>query len=347
MRTEGSPAELEHRRRLAVQRVLEGYATEEVADFLGVSQRAVRLWVAAFLGGGDQGLAARPVSGRPPKLSPQQEAVVLNWLFDSPTKHGFTTELWTAPRLALLIEQHWAIHFHPRSLNAWLRMRGITPQRPHCVSRDRDPEKIAAWLRSDWPRICHKAHRRDAFLAWIDESGLLLTPLLRRSQAPRGHRPVFSVRLRHREHVSVAAALWLSPERDTVGLVYRTLLNGYFNSGKIASFLHKVLRRIPGAVVALWNGGPMHKGPAIRAVEHMVGRGLCLEPMPPYAPELNPVEQLWDWLKYIRLCNFPAQNGRHLFQAVVEALEEVRFDQHRLKGFFHASALPQQRKLLL
>jgi transposase len=48
MRDKGSPAELEHRRLLAVQRVLEGYSVEEVAEFLGVAPRSVRRWVAAY-----------------------------------------------------------------------------------------------------------------------------------------------------------------------------------------------------------------------------------------------------------------------------------------------------------
>src|SRR5665213_2657415 len=98
MRTPGPPAELERRRHLVVQRVFEGYTTEEVADFLGVDSSSVRRWVIAFRREGDSGLAARPVSGRPPKLTTTQEKIVRRWLADSPLDHGFATELWTAPR---------------------------------------------------------------------------------------------------------------------------------------------------------------------------------------------------------------------------------------------------------
>src|SRR3954470_2713629 len=102
MRDKGSPEELEHRRLLAVQRVSEGYSTEEVADFLGVDPRSVRRWVAAFRHHGAAELAARAVPGRPPKLTTTQEKIVRRWLTDNPTEHGFATELWTAPRLAQL-----------------------------------------------------------------------------------------------------------------------------------------------------------------------------------------------------------------------------------------------------
>jgi transposase len=81
MRTEGSPIELENRRRLAVQRVLDGNSAQEVADFLGVDPSSVRRWVAAFRDQGLEGLVARPVSGRPPKLTLTQEKIVRRWLF--------------------------------------------------------------------------------------------------------------------------------------------------------------------------------------------------------------------------------------------------------------------------
>jgi transposase len=153
MRDKGSPAELEHRRLLAVQRVLEGFSAEEVAEFLGVDPRSVRRWIAAYQRGGGSALRARPASGRPRKLTTTQEKIVRRWLADSPTEHGFQTELWTAPRLAQLIHEEFGIALHPKYLSGWLRRRGYTPQKPQRVPRRRDPKAIAAWLATQWPRI--------------------------------------------------------------------------------------------------------------------------------------------------------------------------------------------------
>jgi transposase len=164
MRTIGSPAELERRRQLAVQRVLEGYSTGEVADFLGVDPSSVRRWLIAFREDGAAGLSARPVPGRPPKLTRAQEKVVLRWLAGSPTGHGFPTELWTCSGLAQLIEEEWDIALCPRYLGRWLRVRGFTPQRPRRVPRERDDRAIADWLARDWPRI--KKRRGGAGRTW-------------------------------------------------------------------------------------------------------------------------------------------------------------------------------------
>jgi transposase len=153
MRDQRPPAELEHRRLLAVQRVLEGYSTAEVAEFLDIDARSVRRWVSAYRRGGEPCLLSRSSPGRPPKLTPLQEKIVRRWLNDSPSEHGFATELWTAPRLARLIDQEFDVRLHPRYLSAWLRQRGFTPQKPQRVPRERDPRAITAWLESDWPRI--------------------------------------------------------------------------------------------------------------------------------------------------------------------------------------------------
>jgi len=156
MRDKGSPAELEHRRLLAVQRVLEGYSTEEVAEFLGVDPRSVRRWIAAYQQEGTAGQVAPPAAGRPPKLTRTQEKFIRRWLADKPTAHGFPTDLWTGPRVAHMIRQEFGVDLNPKYMTVWLRRRGFTPQKPRRVPRERDPEAIAVWLASDWPRIKKK-----------------------------------------------------------------------------------------------------------------------------------------------------------------------------------------------
>jgi transposase len=153
MRTKGSPEELEHRRQRAVRRYLEGYSRDEIAAFLDVAPRTVWRRLARFHEQGPEGLASRPVPGRPPELTTAQEKVVRRWLTEDPTQHGFTTELWTGPRRAELIRQEFGIRLNPRYLWTWMRARGFTPQEPQRVAREADPEGVAARLKSQWPRI--------------------------------------------------------------------------------------------------------------------------------------------------------------------------------------------------
>jgi hypothetical protein len=283
--------------------------------------------------------------GRPAKLTSTQEKIVCRWLSDPPGEYGFPTDLWSAPRLAQLIEQVFGAHFNPDYLGTWLRQRGYTPQKPRRVPRERDDKAIARWLAEDWPRIKQKARRRGACLLLLDESGLLMAPLLRRSWALRGHPPESKYKAGHREKVSVAAALWLPPERDRLHLAYQTLVNDYFTNETVAEFLSAAVQGLPGGLIAIWDGGTMHKGDPIRELLAESEGRLDIEPLPAHAPKLMPVEFVWRWLKYGRLCNFTPRDAHHLNEAVVRELEAIRDNQVLLSSFFHQSDLPMPRAL--
>jgi transposase len=143
-------------RLLAVSMVTEGGSPEEVADLLGVSERSVWRWLRRWRRrgrSGGAGLATRPGRGRPPKLTGRQAAQVLRWVTASPCRFGFATERWTAPRVAAVIEQRLGVRMNHRYLNEWFRVRGVTPQVPPRLPRERDEGVIAAWLTHAWPAI--------------------------------------------------------------------------------------------------------------------------------------------------------------------------------------------------
>ena len=153
MRPHGTSAELERRRRLAVARVRSGYTQRKVADFLDVRVRSIQRWMQAYREDGMRGLKAKPATGRPRTLSANQERQVLRWFRCSPREFGFSSELWTAPRVAELIQRKFRKKFHPRYLNQWLAQRRITSQKPERQARERDDREVRRWLREEWPRI--------------------------------------------------------------------------------------------------------------------------------------------------------------------------------------------------
>jgi len=180
----------------------------------------------------------------------------------------------------------------------------------------------------------------------IDESGLLMAPLARRTWAPRGQTPEQVQKSGTREKVSIAAAVWLSPRRDRLGLYFHTLANGYFDSWYMAAFLEAMLKDLAGRFIVVWDGGTMHKGDPIRdLVSHFADR-LDLERLPPYAPMLNPVEPLWSWLKWGRLNNLGPKDAHELDMRAIAELAKVRDDQSFLRNLYHASDLPLPRALL-
>jgi len=132
-----------------------------------------------------------------------------------------------------------------------------------------------------------KARRLGATLAFADETGVLLAPLVRTTLARAGHAPPLRVRARRRDQVSLAGVVTLSPARGRVGLYYQTYPDAYVDNVAYAHFLRALLWHVRGPLVLLHDGGTMHKGPPVDAVLAAHAR-LHVYRLPPYAPELNP-----------------------------------------------------------
>jgi transposase len=151
-----------------------------------------------------------------------------------------------------------------------------------------------------------------------------------------GSPPVIHYSYRH-DRISAIAALSVSAIRCRLGL-YVSFQAENFKATHVARFLRHLLRHLCGHIMLLWDQGPIHKGPAIAEVLRDHQR-LHLEFFPGYAPELNPVEQVW--------CNFKRRSANSLFtnRAQVGASLEssahlARSSQCRLRSFIRASGLP-------
>ena len=184
-----------------------------------------------------------------------------------------------------------------------------------------------------------KARRRKAHVVLIDETGLFLNPLVRRSWALKGRTPVLGGDGGHRKKVSVIGAVTVSPSARRLGLYFATLPDGFFTAEAVVVFLRDLLKQLRGNVVVVWDGGPHHKGPVVRAFRKR-NRRLRLERLPPYAPDLNPVEAVWGWLKYGVLANHVPEGLGDLDDEVIDRLIELKFDPDLLKALWEASELP-------
>ena len=184
-----------------------------------------------------------------------------------------------------------------------------------------------------------KVRRQRAHLVLIDETRLFLNPLVRRSWAVRGKTPVIGGDGGHRKKVSVIGALSVSPVARRCGLYFSTLPDGFFTAEAVVEFLRDLLRHLRGKVVVLWDGGPNHKGPLIRAFLRR-NRRLTLERLPAYAPDLNPVEVVWSWLKYGQLANYVPDGIPELDEEIADRLIELKCDPDLLRSLWDGSDLP-------
>lgn len=130
-----------------------------------------------------------------------------------------------------------------------------------------------------------------------------MSPLVRRSWSPLGETPLFYQRTRSHQKVSVIAALCVPPTRDDVHLYFRLHPNINIKSGEVIDFLGVLLQQLPGLIVLVWDRLQAHRA---KVACHFFERQERLHPhlLPAYAPELNPVENVWSYLKMNPLANF-------------------------------------------
>src|ERR1700682_5621609 len=170
----GTAAELERRRRQAVEAVSHGESPEAVARVFGVNRCSVYRWLNRAQQ--PDGLVAKPHLGPAPRLSSDQHARLLALLLEGAKAHGWSTELWTCARVAELIRRHFGVAFHHDHVGRFLRARlNWTPQKPRRKARERDETAIAYWQKVRFPALAKKARQRDAHLVFLDESGYMLT----------------------------------------------------------------------------------------------------------------------------------------------------------------------------
>ena len=144
---------LERRRLRAAGLLAKGLSQSEVARRVGAHRQSVSQWAAELRERGRAGLKKAGRAGRKPRLSPQQLKKIEQGLKQGPEVLGYGTSLWTAARVAHLIQQECRVEYHPG--HAWriLRQLGWSCQRPAGRALERDEAKIQQWKQKRWPEL--------------------------------------------------------------------------------------------------------------------------------------------------------------------------------------------------
>jgi transposase len=130
-----------------------GWRQRQIATAFGVSEGAVSQWLAQARHAGPEALKSRRRSGRPPRLSPAQQAQVLILLGQGATAFGFRGERWTCPRVAEVIRREFGVRYHPDHVSRLLDRWDWSRQQPIRRARQRDEAAIQAWREQRYPAL--------------------------------------------------------------------------------------------------------------------------------------------------------------------------------------------------
>lgn len=175
-------------------------------------------------------------------------------------------------------------------------------------------------------RAQKKALAEARTLIWVDEAGFYLLPAVLRTYAPSGQTPIIRHRLTN-DHLSAISGI--TPD----GKLYMQVQEDAFRGPDIVGFLKHLLRHIPGQLLVIWDGSPTHR---CQVVKDFLAAGatkrMHLERLPGYAPDLNPDEGIWQYLKRVELRNVSCRDLDHLRCELRRAKERLRHKTHIIQA---------------
>ncbi len=319
---------LEDIRIQAVMRAEEGESPEEVVRTLGFSRSVIYEWLARYREGGEEALRARWSPGRPPKLNGKQ----LRWVYDTVTQKNplqlqFKFALWTRRMIGEVIRGRFKVRLSDVSVGRLLKKLGLTPQRPLRRAYQQDPERVDRWLQKEFPQIRALAKREGASIFFQDEAGVRSDFHAGTTWAPRGETPIVPA-TGQRFGLNIASAI--SPRGELRFMTFEGRMNGE----KFIEFLERMLHHADRPIFLIVDGHPAHRARNVLEFVASNDGWLRLFFLPPYSPELNPDELVWNNLKNHGVGKRMIRSRDELKSVVINHLRSLQRMPEKLRSFF-------------
>lgn len=318
--------------RLRALRACERGATEaDAADLLGVARETVSRWWSAYARGGVQALP-QPRRGRPlgsGRLLSDAEAAHLQALLDhrQPQELGIACPLWTRRAVAELIRREVGVTLALRTVGAYLRRWGYTPQRPARKARKEDPEEVRRWLEETYPAVVQRAAAEGAEIFWCDEEGIGIDDSRGRGYARPGHTPPKEVEGGH-GRVNVVSAI------SNRGEAHFMTFTQTLDAAVFLAFLERLLATVDKKVFLILDSLRAHESAEVQAWVAARADRIELIPLPKYAPERNPVEYLNNDVKEEVNAKGLPEDQEELRSHVDDFLHKLCFWPERILSYF-------------
>ena len=325
---------LEHLRLQAVRRVIEDKEDpSEVMKSYGMCRTSIYPWLREFQEGGWEALAESIAQGPEPKLTDRQKAQVKRWILGKdPRQYGFDFGLWSRRIVQQLIQEKMGIELCLTSVGKLLASLDITPQKPLRRAYERDPKAVTLWLEETYPALKKRAKKLGAKIFFLDEAGFQSDPPLARTYGLKGQTPVVKTS-GQRQSINVISAV------NARGEFWAATYDGKLNAEAFVLFLKNFLKGRQGKTLLIIDGHPSHLAKAVtNFVASLKGR-LELHRLPSYAPDLNPDEYVWSYMKKSGVSKKPLKKNEALRKRIEEDLRKIKSDRRLVRSFFCAESV--------
>ena len=326
---------LEEIRRMAVQRVWDGEKPSAVIASYGFSRQIIYKWLreARGKGRGLRALASRKGTGRPRTLTPKQEQQIFRWINGKdPRQHGFDFGMWTRLIVRKLIADKFEANLGVTAVGKLLAKLGLTPQKPLKRAYERDPVAIEAWKSEVYPAIAKRAKKRNAEIFFWDESGFRADAVQGKTWGVKGQTPIILVP-GTRQSVSAASAV------NARGGFWCATYKGGMNAELFIALLKAMMFRRKKPVLLILDSLPAHKAKIVKDYVASTEGKLEFHFLPGYAPELNPDEMVWNYMKRTGPARKPLAKGDSLHDRIDVELQQIQENRALVRSFFRAEAV--------
>lgn len=274
-----------------VSQIRKGQSPELVAETLGVNRVTVYRWMSRFADDGYKGLKRKKAPGKSPVLNHFQMRSLYHMVVDTtPDQQKLPFALWTLAGVRECIRRRFGVELSKATLGRVMARLGFSFQRPVQRAYEQDSTLVKTWLTEEFPKILRLAKQERAEIFFEDESGIRSDASVGKTWGKIGKTPVVK-RTGRRYSLNLVSAI--SPRGE-----FRFMCTkGSFGAREFIVFLSRLLNTTKRKVFVIADGHPAHKSVSVRKfLEKMKGR-IRLFFLPPYSPELNPDELVWNALK--------------------------------------------------
>jgi transposase len=326
---------LEALRLRAVEQVARGVPAAQVGAglaALGLHRRTIYTWLATERTAGREALRAKPVPGRPRKLTDEQLRELAGLIAETdPRDHGFAVALWTREVIRQLIAARFGVDLTVASVGRTLHALGFSAQRPLYRAEQADPAAVARWKQTEYPAIAAAARVAGGTVFFVDEAGVRSDYHAGTTWAPVGQTPTVT-------GTGARFGLTMISAISAQGALRFSLLAGTLTGAGFIAFLRRLVHDAAGhgggPVFVIVDNHPVHRATAVDRFVDSTDGALRLYRLPAYSPQLNPDEWVWNNVKHDGVAPAVVKGPEQMRSVVIGRLRRLQRLPHIVRGFF-------------